>query len=159
VKKQAIESTVIAGLAAVATVCAIAAPAAAHHSYAMFDQTKTVTLTGVMYQFVGQAAHSELHMYLIGNDGKLEKSSGGENVAYLVELDNSATAALQGISAETFPAGTIFSIKVNPTRDGRNFGSRVRGIAIAKCPWKTPPGPGRTCDSVSGRELIGGTTF
>ena len=32
---------------------------AAHHSFAMYDQTKTVTLTGVVRQFVAQANHAE----------------------------------------------------------------------------------------------------
>ena len=34
----------------------------------MFDQTKTVTLTGVTYQFVAQANHAELHFYVLGPD-------------------------------------------------------------------------------------------
>ena len=44
---------------------------------------------------------------------------------------------------------------MNPLRDGSNFGSRVG--AIAKCPWKTPPEPGKTCDTVKGSEILGGT--
>ena len=40
--------------------------AVAHHSFAMYDQTKTLTLTGVAYQFVAQANHAEIHFYLVG---------------------------------------------------------------------------------------------
>jgi hypothetical protein len=156
VKTQSIRRA--AGLAAVAA-GALVAPALAHHSFAMYDQTKTLTLTGVATQFIAQANHAELHLYLIGADGKLVKDKDGKNVDYGVEMAGAAAMAQQGITAETFPAGTIFSVKVNPMRDGSNFGSRVGGTAIAKCPWKTPPALGKTCDTVAGSQLLGGTSF
>jgi hypothetical protein len=155
-KKQIIKAGAVAAILAVG---ALAVPAWAHHSFAMYDQTKTVTLTGVTYQFVAQANHAELHFYLIGPDGKLAKKPDGKNVDYGIEMAGAAAVAQQGITAASFPAGTIFSVKVNPMRDGTNFGSRAGGTAIAKCPWKTPPAPGKACDSVQGRELLGANTF
>jgi Family of unknown function (DUF6152) len=131
--------------------------ALAHHSFAMYDQTKTSVLTGVAYQFVAQANHAEIHFYLIGSDGKLAKDKDGKNLDYGVEMAGAAAVAAQGITAGSFPVGTIFSVKMNPLRDGSNFGSRVG--AIAKCPWKMPPAPGKTCDTVTGNELLGGNTF
>ena len=151
---QSTRSLLIAALLAV--VLGVA-PVLAHHSFAMYDQTKTVTLTGVAYQFVAQANHAEIHFYLIGPDGKLAKEKDGKNVDWGVEMAGAAAVAQQGITAATFPVGTIFSVKVNPLRDGTNFGSRVG--ALAKCPWKTPPAAGKTCDTVQGTELLGGTTF
>src|SRR4051812_30537182 len=144
----------VAGLAA-----ATAIPVLAHHSFAMFDQTKTVTLTGVTYQFVAQANHAELHFYVIGPDGKLVKGKDGKNVDYGIEMAGAAAVAQQGITAASFPPGPILSVKVNPMRDGSSFGSRAGGSAIAKCPWKPPPAPGKACDSVQGRELLGSTSF
>ena len=132
-------------------------PAFAHHSFAMYDQTKTLTLTGVAYQFVAQANHAEIHFYLIGADGKLVKDKDGKNADWGVEMAGAAAVAQQGITADAFPVGTIFSLKMNPLRDGSSFGSRVG--AIAKCPWKTPPEPGKTCDTVQGSKILGGTTF
>jgi hypothetical protein len=155
-KRQSMLRT--AGLAAVAAGAAIA-PALAHHSFAMYDQTKTLTLTGVMTQFIAQANHAEMHFFLVGSDGKLVKDKDGRNVDYGVELPGAAAMAQQGITAESFPPGTIFSVKVNPMRDGSNFGSRAGGTAIAKCPWKVPPAPGKTCDTVQGSQLVGGSTF
>ena len=38
-------------------------PASSHHSFAMYDQTKTVTLTGVVRQFVAQANHADVREY------------------------------------------------------------------------------------------------
>ena len=134
-------------------------PVLAHHSFAMYDQTKTLTLTGVAYQFVAQANHAELHFYLIGPDGKLVKDKDGKLQDWGVEMAGAAAMAQQGVTAAAFPAGTIFSIKMNPLRDGSNFGSRVGASSLAKCPWKVPPAPGKTCDTVKGSELLGGTTF
>ena len=51
----------------------VAVPGYAHHSFAMYDQTKTLVMTGVAYQFVAQANHAELHFYLIGPDGNVAR--------------------------------------------------------------------------------------
>ena len=130
-------------------------PALAHHSFAMYDQTKTVTLTGVAYQFVAQANHAEIHFYLIGPDGKLVKEKDGKNVDWGVEMAGAAAVAQQGITASAFPAGTIFSVKMNPLRDGSNFGSRWAPSPNA--PGRCRPSHGKTCDTVQGSELLGGT--
>jgi hypothetical protein len=148
---------IFAGVLAFVSVGLYVTPALAHHSFAMYDQTKTITLTGVAYQFVAQANHAEIHFYLVGPDGKLAKDRDGKNTDWGVEMAGAAAVAAQGITAAAFPVGTIFSLKMNPLRDGSNFGSRVG--AIAKCPWKMPPDPGKTCDTVKGSEILGGTTF
>ena len=158
-RKHKLGAWIAAGLLASAAAGLAVGPALAHHSFAMYDQTKTLTMTGVAYQFVAQANHAELHFYLVGPDGKLVKDSAGKNVAWGVEMAGAAAVAQQGITAASFPAGTIFSVKVNPLRDGSNFGSQARGAAIAKCPWKTPPAPGKACDSVQGTQLLGSNTF
>ena len=147
----------IAGLLAAGAVGLYAGAAAAHHSFAMYDQSKTVTLTGVAHQFVAQANHAEIHFYLIGPDGKLAKDRAGKNVSWGIEMQGAAAEAQRGVSGQTFPPGTIFSVKLNPMRDGSNFGSRVG--ALAKCPWRTPPAPGRTCDTVQGSQIVGGARF
>jgi Family of unknown function (DUF6152) len=134
-------------------------PILAHHSFAMYDQTKLLVLTGVVYQFVAQANHAEIHLYLIGEDGKLEKDASGKPRAYGVEMAGAAAVAEQGITADTLKAGTIISLKVNPLRDGSDFGSKAGNSGLAKCPWKTPPAPGKACDSVDGRVILGGANF
>ena len=151
----------VEGLAALFAVAGLAAagPAMAHHSFAMYDQTKTLTFTGVTTQFIGQANHAELHFYQIGADGKLVKDKDGKNVDYGVEMMGAAAMAQEGISAASFPAGTIFSVKVNPMRDGSNFGSRAGATPVVKCPWKTPPAPGKTCVTVKGSQALGAGTF
>ena len=142
----------------------VVSPVSTHHSFAMYDQTKEVTLTGVMKQFVPQANHAELHFILLAPDHKsLAKGTDGKYVEWGVEMAGTAAIAQQGITAATFAPGTVFSVKLNPLRDGTNFGSRVG--AIAKCPLDpatkkpTLPAAGKHCDSVQGRTLIGGQTF
>jgi hypothetical protein len=147
------------GIAASAVAGLAAGPAFAHHSFAMYDQTKTLTMTGVMYQFVAQANHAELHFYLVGADGKLQKDKDGKPVPYGVEMAGAAAVAEQGITADSMKAGTIISVKVNPMRDGSNFGSKSGASAVAVCPWKTPPAAGKTCDTVAGNQLLGARTF
>ena len=149
---------------AVAGFLAIVTPVLAHHSFAMYDQTKTVTLTGVVRQFIPQANHAELQFILLAPDSKgLSKGADGKYVEWGVEMAGSAAVAQQCITPATFGAGTVFSVKLNPLRDGTNFGSRVG--ALAKCPMdpatKKPvlPAPGKTCDTVPGSTLSGGTTF
>src|SRR5262245_33351311 len=57
----------------------------AHHSFAMYDMTKTVTFTGVLTRFVSQANHAELHFVPLGPDGKPTKGADGEYVSWGVE--------------------------------------------------------------------------
>ena len=125
----------------------------------MYDQTKTVVLTGVAYQFVAQANHAEIHFYLIGPDGKLVKDKDGKNVDWGVEMAGAAAVAQQGITAASFPAGTIFSVKMNPLRDGSNFGSRVGAAPSPNAPGRHRPLPVRPATRCKGSELLGGTTF
>lgn len=139
-----------------------ALPAFAHHSFAMYDQTKTVTWTGVVTRYVGQANHAELHFIAIGPDGKPMKDAEGKYVSWGVEMAGAAAVAEQGITATSFAVGTVFSVKLNPMRDGTNYGSRVG--AIAKCPTNdagkfVPPPAGKHCDSVPGNTILGGDRF
>ena len=91
------------------------------------------------------------------------KNPDGKMVEWGVEMAGAAAVAQQGITASSFGAGTVFSVKLNPLRDGSNFGSRT-GV-IAKCPVDPTtnkpklPEADKHCDSVPGATLIGGSTF
>src|SRR5262245_58909033 len=151
-------------LGALLCMALLVTPALSHHSFAMYDQSKTVVLTGALKQFVAQANHAERHFYLIAPDRKgIAKTADGKNVEWGVEMAGAAAVAQQGITAATFGVGTVFSVKLNPLRDGSNFGSRTG--AIAKCPvdatTKKPvlPAADKHFDSVPGNTLIGATAF
>lgn len=151
-------------ITAVVLAVVFATAAYAHHSFAMYDQTKTVTITGVVKQFVPQANHAEFHVYVLNHDRTgIEKGKDGKNVEYGVEMAGTAQLERQGVSASTFPQGTVISFKVNPLRDGSNFGARQG--ALARCPVDATtkkvklPEAGKHCDSVAGMTLNGGTSF
>ena len=153
---------IAAGSVLLATLLAI--PVSAHHSFAMYDQTKVVTLTGVVKQFVPQANHAELHIVMLAPDHKsLAKDKDGKYVEWGIEMAGTAAVAAKGITGTTFAPGTVFSVKVNPLRDGTNFGSRVS--PLAKCPVDPAtskpklPDAGKDCDSVAGHTLVGGQAF
>ena len=132
-------------------------PALAHHSFAMYDTTKTVTFTGVLTSFVSQANHAEIHFIPLGADGKPSKASDGKYVEWGVEMAGAAAMANQGISVTTFPYRTIFSVSLHPLRDGKNFGT-MEG-PIYKCPTDKPPAAGKHCDSVPGSTPHGRGNF
>jgi hypothetical protein len=155
--KHALKTWATVGLFAFASVSLLVTPAMSHHSFAMYDQTKTVTMTGVVTRFVAQANHAELHFVPIGADGKPTRGADGKYVSWGAEMGGAASMATQGVSVSNFAVGTIFSIKLNPLRDGTNFGSS-RGT-IVKCPKDKPPAAGKHCDSVEGSTFHGGTTF
>ena len=162
-KKRTVKAAVMAGCLALLAVL-FESPVSTHHSFAMYDQSKVVTLTGVMKQYVPQANHAELHFYLLQPDYKgILKGKDGKPVEWGAEMAGTAQMERQGVTGQTFAAGTLFSIKLNPLRDGSNFGARVG--TLVKCPTdpatKKPvfPEPGKHCDSVKGATMIGGTTF
>ena len=71
------------------------APAFTHHSFAMYDQNKTVTITGAVKQYVPQANHAEFHLYVLASDRKgLEMGKDGKPVEFMVEM--AGTAQLDG---------------------------------------------------------------
>ncbi len=150
-----------AGVAAVAVM--FQATASGHHSFAMYDQAKVVTVTGVVKQYVPQANHAEFHLVLLNAERKGFEQKDGKPAEWGVEMAGTAQLERQGVTGTTFPAGTVISVKVNPLRDGSNFGARVG--ALARCPvdaaTKKPklPEAGKHCDSVAGHTLTGGTTF
>ena len=147
----------VASLAGIMSLGVFITPALSHHSFAMYDQTKTVTWTGIMTRFVSQANHAEIHFVPLGPDGKPMRGPEGKPITWGVEMAGAAAVAQQGITVAAFPAGTIFSVRLSPMRDGSNFGSRVG--ALAKCPKDQVPAPGKHCDSVEGSTILGGTTF
>jgi hypothetical protein len=153
--------TTAAGAAALAVV--FQATAIGHHSFAMYDQGKVVTVTGVVKQYVPQANHAEFHLVVLNTERKGFEQKDGKPLEFGVEMAGTAQLERQGVTGTTFPAGTVVSVKVNPLRDGNNFGARVG--ALARCPMdaatKKPklPAAGKHCDSVEGHTLTGGTTF
>jgi hypothetical protein len=77
------------------------------------------------------------------------RNASGEPATWAVELRAAGQVAQEGVTVETFPPGTIFSIGLHPLRNGLPAGGRGRS-GLYKCPPRTPPAAGQHCDSVAG---------
>jgi hypothetical protein len=89
----------------------LAATASAHHSTAMFDDTKTVTVTGIVKEFQYTNPHSWLIVDVTGDDGKV--------TTWGFEAEGPTTLTRSGIRPSTLPVGTKITITGNPMKDGR----------------------------------------
>src|SRR4029077_11793899 len=117
------KSWLTAGLIGILSIAFMITPAMAHHSFAMYDQLKSKTLTGKLTRFVLGANHAQLLFELLGPDGKPEVDANGKPVVWGVETGSAKQLASAGVTVETFPYGTIFTVSLMPLRDGRNFGA------------------------------------
>jgi hypothetical protein len=129
-------------------------PALAHHSFAMYDQTKTKTLTGKLTRFVLGANHAQLLFELVGSDGKPELDANGKPVVWGVETASAKQLATVGVTAESFPFGTIITVSLMPLRDGRNFGAMtITGGTLIACGMTFPEGG---CNEKTGKVYMKG---
>ena len=139
-----------------ATIVALATPAYAHHSFAIFDSETTKVFTGVVTRVNPDANHLQIFFAPMNEERKnVLRDADGKPIIWAVEMGGSAQMAQEGVSVSSFPPGTIFSIGMHPLRDGTPAGTRGPNGAIYKCPEKTPPPPGKHCDVVPGSTAIG----
>ena len=101
----------------------LAATAFAHHSFAMYDQSKVETMTGKLTRFIPGANHAQLIFDVVGPDGKTQLGPDGKAVVWGIELGPAATIAQQGVTVEAFQPGTVITVALNPLRNGKNFGA------------------------------------
>lgn len=96
---------------------ALATPALAHHSAAMFDHEKKVTLQGTVKEFQYTNPHSWLQVMVAGPDGKVTE--------WGFEAEGPSTLLRAGIKAKTFQPGDKVTITANPMKDGRAAGALI----------------------------------
>lgn len=130
----------LAGLAAMGAAVLATAPAGAHHSFAMYDMSKTKTFTGKLTRFVPGANHAQLFFQVLDDNGNVVKNDKGEPLEWGVETGPAARIAQQGITVDAFPRGTIIKVSLNPLKDDRHFGNLARGTPIVKCGTEFPQG-------------------
>jgi hypothetical protein len=132
------------------------APAQAHHSFSIFDAEVTKVFTGVVTRVNPDANHLQIFFAPMNEERKnVLRDANNKPVVWAVEMAGSAQSARDGVSVSAFPPGTIFSVALHPLRSGEPAGSR-EGAGMFKCPEKTPPAPGKHCDSVEGHTAFGG---
>jgi hypothetical protein len=103
-------------LAAVIAV-SLARAASAHHSTAMFDMSKEVTLTGTIKQFQWMNPHTWI-VFEVPN-------AGGGVDEYGIEGMSPNYLARNGWSKHTLSAGDKVALTIHPLKDGRKGGFDV----------------------------------
>lgn len=99
--------------AAAGALLLIAQPALAHHSFAMFDQKKVMTLEGTVTQFQWTNPHSFIEMDVPGP---------GKPTHWSIELNSPNNLKRQGWSRGSLKAGDKVTLRMNPLRDGSKGG-------------------------------------
>jgi hypothetical protein len=141
-------------VAALAVTVALVATVEAHHSFAMYDMNVTNVFTGVVTRIDPAPNHLQIFFAPMNEDHtNVQRDAAGKEIVWSVEMAGSSVMARQGVSVNSFPPGTVFSIGLHPLRNGQTAGTREGGIF--RCPDRTPPEPGMHCDSVAGHTAIG----
>ena len=92
---------------------AAAMPAAAHHSFAMFDQKKVMTLEGTVHEFQWTNPHAFI---------ELDVQGGGKTIRWSIELNSPNNLKRQGWNRTALKAGDKVTLRMNPLRDGHPGG-------------------------------------
>jgi len=98
----------------------LVAPTQAHHSFAMFDQQKSLVLKGTVKEFQWTNPHSWLQVD-VPND------TGGED-EWSIELNSISGLHQAGWRPKTFAPGDKVTVTVHPLRDGTKGASLVNVV-------------------------------
>ena len=127
----------------------LSVPAFAHHSFAMYDQTVTKTLSGKLTRYVPGANHAQILFVVVDNDGSPVMKD-GKPKQFGVETGSAIAMARNNVTVKTMTEGTFITVRFYPLRDGRDFGA-LAGMLVT-C-GKTMPKGG--CTPETGQRLIG----
>jgi Family of unknown function (DUF6152) len=97
------------------------ASALAHHSFAMFDAQKTVTMQGTVKEFEWVNPHSWLRFTV--NDEKT-----GKSVVWAIELSSPGRLVTMGMRADSVKAGDQVSVTFHPMKDGTRGGQFIQAV-------------------------------
>jgi len=110
-----IKSLALAGIA-----LAIASPALAHHSFAMFDAEKNITLTGTVKEFEWTNPHVWIHV-VVPDDKGVAREWGFEMQAIQQDMAG-------GWRPDSVKPGDKVSIEFHPLKDGTRGGQLVSAV-------------------------------
>jgi len=92
-------------------------PLQAHHSTAMFDDQREITVTGAIKEFQYTNPHSWLIIDVTNDDGSV--------TTWGFEAEGPTTLTRSGIRKSTLPPGTKITITGHPMKDGRSAAAWV----------------------------------
>ncbi len=100
---------------------AAALPAAAHHSYSMFDMDRTVVLNATVTEFKWQNPHAFI---------RVDANVNGQTEAWSIEMTSPNNLVQEGWTRRSVRRGDRVEIYVHPLRSGAQGASYV-GIRLA----------------------------
>ena len=100
-----------------ALMATMAAPAFAHHSGAMFDSDKEITLSGTVREFQYTNPHSWIQLVVPGTEGR--------STEWSIEAAAPIVLLRAGIKKTAFLPGEKVAIRVHPMKDGSAGGSLI----------------------------------
>jgi len=92
-------------------------PLQAHHSTAMFDDQREITVTGTIKEFQYTNPHSWLIIDVTNDDGSV--------TTWGFEAEGPTTLTRSGIRKSTLPPGKKITITGHPMKDGRSAAAWV----------------------------------
>jgi hypothetical protein len=107
------------GLMALAALLAL--PVLAHHSFAMFDQSKQVTLVGTVKEFQWTNPHAFIH---------IEATVEGSTDVWDIELNSPNNLKRQGWKSTSLKAGDKVTVVANPLRDLSHKGGLFIAVTL-----------------------------
>jgi hypothetical protein len=112
-----------------------AAPASAHHSFAMFEPTKTLTFKGTVKTFQWTNPHVVLWV-LVQPDG------GGAAQEWSLETTSPGVLTRAGWTRQSLKVGDRVSVVLSPLRDGSHGGS-LNSVTLLDTGQKLVPSFGK----------------
>jgi Family of unknown function (DUF6152) len=112
-----------------------AAPASAHHSFAMFEPTKTLTFKGTVKTFQWTNPHVILWV-LVQPDG------GGSAQEWSLETTSPGVLTRAGWTRQSLKVGDRVSVVLSPLRDGSHGGS-LNSVTLLDTGQKLVPSFGK----------------
>jgi hypothetical protein len=103
--------------------------ATAHHSFAMFDMTKSVRLEGTVKKFDWTNPHSWIFLEVVGPEATVEQ--------WTIELPAAGLLAREGWTRTYLRPGERLILHVHPLKDGRKGGNLESFVP----PSETPASP------------------
>jgi len=106
-------------LAAAVAILVTSGSVSAHHSFAMFDQGKLISLKGTVAEFYWINPHGHIILNVPAGPGVDPKMVG----EWDIECASTSIMRLQGWSSATLKAGDQITISANPLKDGNKGAS------------------------------------
>jgi hypothetical protein len=106
-------------VAAAAVILVASGTVSAHHSFAMFDQGKLISLKGTVAEYYWINPHGHIILNVAAGPGVDPKMVG----EWDIECASTSIMRLQGWSSATLKAGDQVTISANPLKDGNKGAS------------------------------------